>query len=173
MSSIRKKLLTSFFAIITALLISEAFFIAMDYIILSKYMNLSDNMISEYKIIEDSSSLIISFNKRIKSPSDKVVIDNFNFIYSDLKNLLTKLRAAIIDSESNIVFSGLENNINDILFNVEIGIANLDSGNYLEAISRYDIVNQKNSFVKENVTDLLLKELEYAKIYRLKLRRLG
>lgn len=171
MSSIKKKLLTSFFAIIAALLISEVFFIAMDYIILSKYMNLNSNMISEYKLIEDNSLLLYSFNNRIKSPLDEIEINKFNLVYSDTKNLLAKLKKTIISSDSQIAFVSLENNINGIISNVEIGIINLNNENYLEAIGHYNIANQKNSFVKENVTNLLLKELEYAKNLQLEIEK--
>jgi len=162
MPSIKSKLLASFFAIIAVLLISEGFFIAMDYIILSKYMTLTDNMISEYKLIEDTDDLISSFNKRVKSPLDKAEINRFNSIYSDIRSLLDKLKIVIVGNESQIAFIGLENNINDVFFDVEIGINSLFSGDYLEALNRYEAASHKNSFVRENAVNLLLKELEYA-----------
>jgi len=163
MQGIKKKLLTSFFAIIATLLISEGFFLAMDYIILSKYMTLTNNMVSEYRLIGNTSSLIASFNKRIKSPSDQAEIDRFNLLYSDTKNLLVGLNATIVDYNSKIAFNGLENNINDVFFNIEIGSNNLASGDYLEAVSRYDDASRKNDFVRENANNLIFKELEYAK----------
>ena len=160
---VKKKLLNSFFAIIAILLISEAFFIAMDYIVLLKYNAITDNMISEYSLIGETSALVSSFNKRIKSPTDKAEINNYNQISSDTKNLLAKLKIVIVDSDSKIAFVGLENNINDVFYNVEIGLNSLAAGNYLDAVSRYDAANQKNSFVTVNTTNLLLKELNYAK----------
>jgi len=171
MPGIKKKLLTSFFAIIAILLISEGFFISMDYTILSKYMSLTNNMISEYRLIGNTSSLISSFNRRIKSPTDSVEISNFNFFYYDTKNILTKLKAVIIDNESSVVFTGLENNINDIIFDVEIGVNSLAGGDYLEAVSRYETANRKDEFVRENVTTLLLKELEYAENLQMEIER--
>jgi len=120
-------------------------------------------MISEFTLIGNASSLVYSFNRRIKAPSDTVEINNFNLLYADTKNLLARLRAAIVNSESQVVFNGVENNINDILFNLEIGIHNLNSGNYLEAVNRYDAASRKTVFVQDNVNELLLAELGYAK----------
>lgn len=163
MQGIKKKLLTSFFTIILLLLISESFFIAMDYIILSKYATLTNNIVSEYSLIASVDSLIVSFNNRIKSPTDKTEIDKFNLAYSGTENLLSQLKNNIVDPKSKAAFAGLENNINDVFFNIEIGVNNLASGDYLEAVSRYDAASRKNSFIRENTTSLLLRELEYAK----------
>lgn len=169
---IKNKLLTSFFAVIVTLIISGGFFMAVDYIILSKYMTLTDNMISEYKLIGDTSSLLESFNKRIKSPYDTKEVSNFNSIYYDTKQLVVKLRMVIVDRESQIIFSGLENNINDVFLDLESGVGNLTSGNYLDAVSKYEEANRKTSFVKENVNSLILNELEYAKKLQVEIERI-
>lgn len=171
MQGIKKKLLTSFFAIITALLISEIFFIATDYLILSKYMKLTDNMISEYSLINKSSVLLSSFNDRIKTSSNGAEAEKFYNNYNETKSLLAKLKKSIVGGESKIIFVGLENNINDIIFDVEIGANSLSGGDYLEATNRYISATRKNSFVQENVINLLLKELEYAKNLQIEIDR--
>jgi PAS domain S-box-containing protein len=160
---IKKKLLVSFFAIIFILFISEVFSVVMNRIILSKHEVLSDNMIAEYELIEKSSNLVESFNQIIKSPTDTTGIDNFNLIYADIKQLLPKIDHIIVYGDSQVIFHRLENNINDMFFDIEIGINDLNSNNYLDASSRYEEAKRKNEFVRENVTNLLLKELEYAK----------
>lgn len=174
--SIKKKLLSSFLAIIGILLISEGFFITMNYILLSKYMALSNNMISEYRLIGDTTSLVNSFNKLTKSSTDNIEIERFNQLSAYTKSSLITLSKVIVDSESKLAFIGLENNINDILFDIEIGISNLKTGNYLQAINRYEAASRKNSFVRENTINLLLYELEYAKDLQIELenvRKLG
>jgi len=160
---IKKKLLASFFAIIVTLLVSAGFFMAVDYIILSKYMTLTDNMISEYKLIGETTSLLDSFSKRIKSPYDTTEVARFNNIYFETKQLVAKLKIVIVDRESQIIFNGLENNINDVFFDIEGGVSSLTTGDYLGATGSYDEANRKTGFVKENVNSLLLNELEYAK----------
>lgn len=124
---------------------------------------MAENIFSEYSLIEDTSALLASYNNLIKSPTDKLETAKFNASYANTKNLLADLKIRIVNMESKEAFVGLENNINDVFFNIEIGVSNLASGDYLEAISRYEAASRKNSFVKENTTNLLLKELNYAK----------
>ncbi|MFZ2310774.1 MAG: ATP-binding protein [Patescibacteria group bacterium] len=135
----------------------------MDRIILAKHEVLSDNMMAEYSLIEKSSALVASFDRLVKSPTDEKEINNFNLIYSDIKKVLPEIKSIIAYNESRIIFSRLENNLNDMFFDIEIGINDLNSDNYLEGIKRYEEASKKNEFVKENVNNLLLKELEYAK----------
>jgi len=169
---IKKKLLASFFAIIFTLVISGGFFMAVDYTILAKYMTLTDNMISEYKLIGDTSSLLESFSKRIKSPYDTAEVANFNATYSGTKQLVDKLKTVIVDRNSQIIFSGLENNINDVFLDVESGVSRLTSGDYLGAVDQYDIANSKEEFVKENVNSLILNELEYAEKLQVEIEKI-
>lgn len=169
---IKKKLLSSFFTVIATLLIACSFFAAVDYIILSKYAKLTDNMIMEYRIIGDTSSLIESFNKRIKSPYDATEVANFNNIYFEDKQLISNLKKVIIDRNSQIVFNGLENNINDIFYDIEKGVNSLTKGDYLDAVSEYDNANHKAEFVKENVNSLLLSELEYASKLQIEIEKI-
>lgn len=169
---IKNKILISFFAVIITLIISSGFFMAVDYIILSRYMTLTDNMISEYKLIGNTSALMESFNKRIKSPYDTKEVSNFNNIYFETKQLINKLRGVIVDRESQIIFSGLENNANDVFFDIENGVSNLTGGDYLEALNSYDDANRKSEFVKENVNRLLLNELEYARKLQIEIERI-
>jgi len=166
---IRKKLLGTFFTIIFILSLSEVFVMSMDYIIMSNYTALTNNMIAEYSLIGNIDDLLLSFDRRVKSLDDLSEVNNFDLIYFDTKGILTKLRLGIVDNNSKIAFSGLENNINDVFYNIEIGINNLNNGNYLEAIKRRDAAHDKNSFVKENATNLLLKELEYSKNLQLEI----
>lgn len=169
---IKKKLLVSFFVIIFTLVISGGFFVAVDYIILSKYMTLTDNMISEYKLIDETSSLISSFNKRIKSPYDTGEVANFNNKYYATKELIAKLKKVIVDRDSQIIFSGIENNLNDVFFNLESGMRSLSTDDYLAAVGSYEEVSRKMDFVEENVNKLLLNELEYAKKLQIEIEKI-
>ncbi len=173
MQSIKKKLLFSFFIIIAALLIAEGFLVAMDRMILMKYRSLLDNMISEYSLIDDTASLVNSFNRRIKSPADAAEVQSFNDLHDEIQGLLVKLGGAIVNNRSRLVFSGLENNINDIFFDLEIGANNLIGGDYLEAVNRFEAANRKNIFVQENVNRLLLEELKYSKSLQVEIDRIN
>lgn len=129
-------------------------------------------MISEYRIIEQTSSLVKSLNTRIKAPYDSTEVARFNIIYNDTKQLVAKLKIVIVDSNSRVIFSGLENNVNDVLFDVENGASSLTSGDYLEAVNNYDAAARKNNFVKENVNNLILSELDYANKLKIEIERI-
>ncbi len=172
MQSIKKKLLFSFFSIIAALLIAECFLVAINQMVMVKYRTLLGNMILEYSLIDNTSYLVNSFNRRIKSSSDTAEIDNFNAVLADTKDLLGKLDGLIINNRSRLVFNGLENNIRDIFFDLEIGIGSLTGSDYLEAVNRYEAANRKNIFVRENVTRLLMEELKYSKSLRAEIDRI-
>lgn len=161
--SIRKKLISSFFAIIIILVISNGFYIAMDTIIIQKYADLTDNMVSEYKIIGASTDLIESFKTLIKYANDKTKIDQLNADRSNLQALLNKLNINIVDYDSKIAFTAMENTANDLIFEIDSGVTDIRSGNFLDVTNRYDNANKKNAFVKDNILNLLLKQLEYAK----------
>ena len=163
MESRKKKLLLAFFTIISVLLIAESFFLAANYIILSKYTALTSNMISEYSVIDQTSSLIDSFNRRVKFPADQAEINHFRELHQGTKDLLSNLKSFITDYSSKIAFNGLENNVNDIIFDLEIGVKNLERGDYLEAVERYNSAKRKNEFVRENANNLIFRELAYAK----------
>lgn len=173
MLSIKKKILVSFFAIIAVLLLSETFFIAMDRMILSKYENIAGNTISEFTLAQNTSALVYSFDKRIKAPADTAEAERFNLLYTDTKNRLAELPETIVSNRSLVVFNGLENNINDVLFDLEIGLNNLAQGDYLEAVNRYEAASRKSTFVQENVNTLLLEELSYAKDLQAEITNVG
>lgn len=162
MQSVKKKLLISFLFIIAILQISNGFFVAMDEMILNKYRNIARNIIGEFTLTKNSAELVFSFNKRIKSPSDRAEASNFNSLYAETENLLTSLRGSIVNSSSQVIFNGIESNVNDILFNLKNGVVNLENNDYLAAVDSYDAANRKTSFVQENVAKLLEEELTYA-----------
>jgi len=169
--SIRKKLIASFFAIIIILIISNGFYIVMDSIIIQKYASLTDNMISEYKIIGGSSDLMESLKTLIKYSNDPVKVAQLQTDRTELQALLSKLKVSIVDYESKVVFTAMENTVNDLIFAVDQGANDILAGNFLNITDRYDAANKKNSFVKENTVNLLLKQLEYAKNLQIEIDR--
>ena len=169
--SIRKKLITSFFAIIIILIISNGFYIVMDSIIIQKYATLTDNMVSEYKVIGASTDLIESFKTLMKYSNDQTKVNDLDADRSALQALLNRLSSNIVDYESKVAFTSLENTVNDMIFEIDRGTNEILLGDFLGVADRYDVANKKNSFVKENATNLLLKQLEYAKNLQVEIER--
>lgn len=163
MQSIKNKLLISFLTVIVILIISGGFFMVMDFVIIKKYENLTNTMIVEYKLIETTTNLIESFHKLIKYINDPIKINQFIDVRKELKTLLTILDENITDYDSLIIYFGLKNTINDVIFECDRGVNAALEGNYSEITIHYDTANRKNVFVRENTASLLLKQLEYIK----------
>lgn len=169
--SIRKKLITSFFAIIIILIISNGFYIVMDSIIIQKYAGLTDNMVSEYKVIGASTAYIEDFKVLMKYSNDQDKIIELKTDKTTLQALLSKLSGNIIDYESKIAFTSVENTANDLIFEIDGGVNSIMSGNFLDVTGRYDAASKKNNFVRENASNLLMKQLEYAKNLQVEIER--
>ncbi len=161
--SIKIKLITSFFAIIIILIISGGFHIIMNSIIIQRYAALMDNIVSEYKIIGESTNFIESFKTLIKYSNDQKKIDQFNINRSELQALLNRLNANIVDYNTKVAFIAVANTVNDLIFEVDQGTEDILSGNLLNVTDHYDAANKKNAFIKENTANLLLNQLEFAK----------
>jgi PAS domain S-box-containing protein len=160
---IRRKLLTSFLAVISVLIIAGGFFAVMDSVLLSKYKSLADGMISEYSLIGATSQVIESFKDLIKFPANVEKRSVFSAARQELKTLLIKLDGTIIDYDSELVYRGLRTNINGVIAETDAGVSQAAAGDYSDITAHYDAANRKNAFVKDNTASLLLAQLEYAK----------
>lgn len=169
---IKGKLLNSFFLIILSLIISGIFFVSINYIILSKYTALNNNMVSEYRLIDGVSALLFSYDKIIKSPNDISERDNLKKIHKEILSLLDDLDQSIVNYESRVAFNGLKNTIEGIFLDIEIGVKGLDSGDYLEAVNRQTEVYDKKDFIKDNSVNLILKELKYSKDLQIEIAKI-
>lgn len=169
---IKGKLLNSFFLIILSLIISGIFFVSINYIILSKYIALNNNMVSEYRLIDGVSALLFSYDKIIKSPNDISERDNLKKIHKEILSLLDDLDQSIVNYESRVAFNGLKNTIEGIFLDIEIGVKGLDSGDYLEAVNRQTEVYDKKDFIKDNSVNLILKELKYSKDLQIEIAKI-
>jgi len=169
---IKGKLLNSFFLIILSLIISGIFFVSINYIILSKYTALNNNMVSEYRLIDGVSALLFSYDKIIKSPNDISERDNLKKIHKEILSLLDDLDQSIVNYESRVAFNGLKNTIEGIFLDIEIGVKGLDSGDYLEAVNRQTEVYNKKDFIKDNSVNLILKELKYSKDLQIEIAKI-
>jgi len=169
---IKGKLLNSFFLIILSLIISGIFFVSINYIILSKYIALNNNMVSEYRLIDGVSALLFSYDKIIKSPNDISERDNLKKIHKEILSLLDNLDQSIVNYESRVAFNGLKNTIEGIFLDIEIGVKGLDSGDYLEAVNRQTEVYDKKDFIKDNSVNLILKELKYSKDLQIEIAKI-
>lgn len=163
MEGIRGKILTSFFIVIAVLVISGGFFVIMNFVVINSYEKTMNNLLSEYELIETTQSLTESFNNLIKYINNKERLTEFTETRSDLQNLLIELDNSIVDRESFAIYLGLRNTIKSLIDDCDAGLNSVIVGDYGNVTMYFNLVNEKNNFIKENTSRLLLKELEYLK----------
>jgi signal transduction histidine kinase len=157
----RRKILTAFLTVISILFISEAFFFAMHFVVIKKYQEVVTNVISEYRLIGDTSSVVNSYYSLIQYANDQQRLNDYNNNLVALKDLLLELDKNITDSDSWTVYVGVKSTIESVVEETDKGVADITAGSFSNVTDYYSEANKKNSFVKDNTANLLLKELGY------------
>lgn len=158
---IKFKIVSAFLTVIAILSISEVFFFAMHFIVVKKYQGITENMVSEYRLIGAASELVDSFHQLIQYANDQQRKDAFDNNLATLQSLLSGLDKHITNGESMTVYLGVKSTINGVVGECQKGVNAIFSGNFSEVTSYYSKASQKNGFVKDNAANLILKELSY------------
>lgn len=161
MESLRGKLVASFMAVISVLVIAGGSFVIANFMIISRYENIMDNMVSEYELISKTEDVVNSFNNLIKYIRSQERMDAFITSRKELRDLLDKLDVSIDDQNSFAVYVGLRHTISLLIADAEKGIEAVSGGRYVEINKYYESVNTKKIFVTENTNTLILTQLEY------------
>jgi signal transduction histidine kinase len=161
MQSIKYKILTAFVIVITVLVISEAVFVGMHFVIVQRYQDITNNMISEYQVIEDTTNLINSFNDMVKYVDYKERLDAYNSNRAALINLLSRLDRTITNPDSQIAYLGLKNTVNTVITDCDNGVNSVSQSNFNDVTNDYTDANHQNVFVQQDTANLILKELQY------------
>jgi signal transduction histidine kinase len=166
MQSIKYKILSAFLIIIAVLVVAETFFVALHFVTIKRYQDITDNMISEYQVWETSTSLISSFNDLVKYANDKSRMDKYNDKRAELLALLDKLDRNIVSPASQVSYLGLKNSVNIVLASCDSGVAAVFQGKFDDVTDDYNTANHQNLFVEQNTANLILAELQYTETLR-------
>ncbi len=154
------KIIKAFLTIISLLLISETFFLVTNFFVTNKYQQITDNLVSEYRLSKETSLLVSSFYDLIQYSNDDNRVRAFKNNRENLKALLSKLDQNLTGDNSWAVYLGVKNTINSVINEANTGVDNISAGNFTEVTNNYLKAAQDDNFVKENTGTLLLKELE-------------
>ena len=164
MSTLKGKLLRTFFFIIGVLSATSIGLFLIHFIVVEQYKAISDNMVTEYTLINSVSDLIVSYNSRYRNTNINETSENEKI--NEVKRLLNEqmafLDTRIVDETSQATYLGLKNTIADVSKEVDKGLEELDKGNVTRAAAHYQAANKKYIFVKENGNKLISDELAYA-----------
>ncbi len=154
-----KKIVKGFVTVIAALIIAEAFFIVAFFSITEKYRQITDNLISEYELSQNSTALVNSFYDLIQYSNDQERVKTLKNTQDKLQGLLAKLDVRLAGTDSWTAYLGTKNTINVVINDVKSGIDDNLAGNYSQVTEDYLTIVKYNNFVKDNISGLLLKEL--------------
>ena len=161
--SIRTKLLSAVFAIITILSFVSVGFFVMHVVVVENYKSISDNMINEYRLIQVTNDLIDNYNTRYRNidTEDAASEKSINGLREEIVSIEKYLDQAITNQDSLVSYIGLKNTIQNVTAEIDLGLADITAKN-VESISlHYEAANAKLTFVKENGSELILNELKY------------
>jgi methyl-accepting chemotaxis protein len=159
----KNKIVKAFLTIVSVLVISEIYLLVSHYIITSKYLQTTDSLISEYQLVDNSSKLVNSFYDLIQYSNDQERIRTFKSRIDDLQVLLNKLDASLAGSDSWTIYLGVKNTVNVVISDVNKGLEDMSAGNFSGITASYFKAASDNNFVRDNASNLLLKELESVK----------
>jgi nitrogen fixation/metabolism regulation signal transduction histidine kinase len=161
MKSIRFRLLSITLIVIAVLSMTSVGIYIMHMVIVEKYRAVSDNLIVEYKMMAATSDLINAYNEEFRNPNEQSVnaVKNFKAEISSLTNQLDK---TIVNKDSLIAYTGFKNVVADVINQIDTGVKIITGGSVLDASIYYDNANLKYAFVKDDGTQLIFKELQYA-----------
>jgi nitrogen fixation/metabolism regulation signal transduction histidine kinase len=164
MKSIRTKLLQAAFLVIASLSCASAGFFIMHLVVVENYKAISDTMIAQYRLIDATGSLIDTYNTRFRNldTEDTKSTEAITSLQNEIKELERYLDTRNMNTKIQTNYVGLKNTINDVVKEINTGLAALSSGTVSDASTYYDQANLKYGFVKDNGTQLVFSELQYA-----------
>lgn len=164
MSTLKGKLLRTFFFIIGVLSFTSIGLFLIHFVVVEKYKAISDNMVTEYALINSVSDLIASYNSRFRNTSINEASENEKIEETKqiISQKITFLDAHIVDQTSQAIYLGLKNTIADVTKEIDNGLNELMEGDVTDASLHYQAANKKYAFVKENGNKLISSELAYA-----------
>ncbi len=159
MQGIKEKILSAFFLVISILVISGSFFVIMNFVLIKNYEDIMENLLSQYQLIEKTQSITESFRNINKFVSVER-INEFEDIKHSFENHLIKVDNQIEGQKNFAIYYGLRNTIVSLISDASAGVEMAHKGNILESNKYFNSVNEKNVFIKETTTNLLLEELK-------------
>lgn len=164
MSTIKGKLLRTIIFIIGVLSCTSIGLFIIHFVVVEKYKAISDNMVTEYTLINSVSDLIASYNSRFRNTDINETAENEKIEKTKLiiSEKIVFLDRHIVDQTSQATYLGLKNTITDVIKEVDKGLEELKEGDINGASTHYQAANKKYVFVKENGNKLISNELGYA-----------
>ncbi|MFA6095616.1 MAG: ATP-binding protein [Candidatus Paceibacterota bacterium] len=143
---------------------------AVHLVIVDRYERIQTNIFNEYKLINVVAELVTSYNLYRNAPDEnKFVI--YERKKADIRDTLASINSAISDGNLRGKFLGVSNTVADIIAETDGGIKSLQVGDIEGTSLRYTEANRKLAFIRENITGLILQEIQFSDTLRLDIQK--
>jgi nitrogen fixation/metabolism regulation signal transduction histidine kinase len=160
-TGIRRKLVAFFLTLLSILFSVVITLGILHFTLIGRYEQIGTNIFNQNELINATSRLVLSYNVYRNAPigSNLEAYDSNKKAIADIFSLLS---VSITSDDSRRSFSGVRNTISKVIEDTDEGIASLQKGDIVGTSAHYDSANRKLDFVRENVADLLLKEINHS-----------
>lgn len=161
MNSIGKKIQIALIGSISVVAVCAVALLLINQLSALQNRQIIQTMTMEYSIIKYSDTLIKSYNDVVKNQGSKDQVTEYQSVHGKLTTVLATLKKRIISEDSKVLFIGVENTVNQVIDECDNGIKEVQNNNFLNFSEHFDKANKENTFVQDNTSSLLQKELEY------------
>jgi methyl-accepting chemotaxis protein len=158
--SIRTKLTSYFLSIVAISSVASVIFIFLHVLIVNKYQRIEDNIFAQYRLIGATSALVADYNV-YRSTGNASDLTIYLADKKNIEDIIAGLKVSVTQKDSRSILTGVEKTIASVLSETDQGVVGIQSGDPTGTSERYSEAYRKYSFVQENITNLILKEVGY------------
>ncbi len=170
MYTIRGRLLQSFLGVIAALSLTSLLFLALSFYLTAQYRSISDAMIAEYQLVENTATLIDAFNRRVQSAGAENVAAREQQRIVDAQKSIRELIAILdkqpFDTQSASDYLGFRASVEKFTMHIDESLRRFEVANVKDYFADFNEANKQYGFVRENGTTALFSQLKYTTLIR-------
>jgi len=164
MGSIKNRLLGAFLLVIAIFSIASFIFFILNFTAVQQYKSISDNMIAEYRMVDNTTKLIDAYNVYLQSAGTSTTKSKAQIeqAKAEIKELSFFLDTSILNLESKANYLGFNASVTQLIKKVDDSIKTFEQGSIKNYFSDYNEVNKEYGFVRSNGTSLIFSQLKYS-----------
>jgi len=164
MKSIKGRLLSAFLSVIAILSVTSLAFLGISIWVTQQYRAVSDTMIAEYRLVDNTQTLIDAFNTRVQSVGTDTSASQKRIDASEvnIKQLVLSLDTAVLDTQSRSDYLGFKASVEQLTGQIDESLKRVEQTGIQDYFNDYNKANKQYGFVRDNGTALLFSQLKYA-----------
>ncbi|MFZ2886516.1 MAG: ATP-binding protein [Minisyncoccia bacterium] len=163
MKSIKGRLLSAFLSVVLILSLASLGIFATNLWVTEQYKSASDAMIAEFRLVDNTKTLIDAFNTRVQSAGTDTTEsqERINHAQLEIHGLFVILDSAITDTQSRSDYLGFKASVERLMTQIDDSLRKFEEESIKDYFSDYNEANKLYGFVRENGTALIFSQLQY------------